>query len=169
MKAWARESWPAILIASLAILYCGIEWVGAHSIDGNTICSASHIQDRAEFHQMVRNLAQALTSHCAAAKSRLVLFDDSEIALPYLLNGQSSNQLGSCELVRETRVTPFDSRTLHSCAVLLVQEIHPPRPEQYADMSHFSEAYGMNWAIANHWRSSRKNFGYLLLAPGGCA
>ncbi len=169
MKALARESWPAILIASLAILYCGIEWVGAHSIGGNTICSATRIQDRADFHQLVRNLAQALTSRCAAAKSRLVVFDDSEVALPYLLNGQSSNQFGSCELIRATRVTPVDSHTLHSCAVLLVEEIHPPRPEQYADMSRFSEAYGTNWAIADQWQSSRKNFGYLLLAPNGCA
>lgn len=169
MNARLRQSWPALLIASLAFLYCGIEWAAAHSIGGNTIDSAARFHDRADFHLLVRNLAETLTSQCAAAQPRLVLFDDSEVALPYLLSGRSSNQLGSCTLIRATRVTPFDAHTLNSCAVLLVEEIHPPHSEQYADMSHLTEAYGANWAVAGQWRSSRKNFGYLLLAHTGCA
>jgi len=169
MNARLRQSWPAILIASLAILYCGMEWAAAHSIGGNTIDSAFRFQDRADFHQLVRNLAAALTSECASAKPRLILFDDSEVAVPYLLSGRSSNQLGSCTLIRATRATPFDAHTLSGCAVVLVEEIHPPRPEQYTDMSHFREAYGANWIVVDQWRSSRDNFGYLLFTRSGCA
>jgi len=169
MHARVRQSWPAILIASLALLYCGMEWAAAHSIGGSTIDSATRLQDRADFHQLVRNLTESLASQCAAAEPRLVLFDDSEVALPYLLSDRSSNQIGSCTLIRATRVTPFDAHTLNGCAVLLVVEIHPPHAEQYADMSHFREAYGSNWTIADHWQSSRKNFGYLLFTHSGCA
>ncbi len=119
------------LLYCAAILYFIVEWVGASTIVGSKIFSTTRLKDRTAYEAMVASISANAQRLCGEGGARILLFDDTDSVSGYLALKRDAaghaDMLGSCQVVRETQVTPFTTKQVDACDVLWVREFTPPK------------------------------------------
>jgi hypothetical protein len=157
------------LLATAAILYCLVQWIGAHRIDGSEIFSNRRDIERTNLNSIFQQLSAGLNHACATGPSRTVIFDDSDVLLPYILPATGENSIGRCKLIRETNVTPLTEASRTDCSAIRVIEytpfmrklqpslaVDPPPPDR------------QNWTQLFRWISPQNDLGVALFQRKGC-
>jgi hypothetical protein len=157
---------PKIIFGTLAILYCCVQWVGAHSIMGNTIFAAHRVEERSDLELTIQQLQNELTLQCTSGNLRRVLFDDGDVLLPYIVSNLDRPSLGQCELVRSTNVTPFPL-TVHRCDTLVVREYTLAQQKQGLSQT-LKPYYPGDWLEVSRWVSPQASAAFALFRPAGC-
>jgi hypothetical protein len=157
------------LLAAAAILYCLVQWTAAHRMDGSAIFSSRRQTERANLNNIFQQLSAGLNQACATGPARTVIFDDSDVLLPYILPATGDISIGHCQLIRETDVTPFSEASLTNCSAIRVIEytpfmrklqpslaLAPPPPDR------------QNWTQLFRWISPQNDLGVALFQRKGC-
>jgi hypothetical protein len=157
------------LLATAAILYCLVQWTGSRRMDGSDIFSERRKTERASLNTIFEQLSAGLQQTCATGPARRVIFDDSDVLLPYVLPATGDTSIGRCELIRETNVTPIAEASLTDCSAIRVIEytpfmrklqpslaLEPPPPDR------------QNWAQLFRWTSPQNDLGVALFRRKGC-
>jgi hypothetical protein len=157
------------ILATAAILYCLVQWTGAHRMDGSAIFSNRRSSERANLNSIFKQLSAELNQTCATGPARSVIFDDSDVLLPYILPSNGDTSIGHCELIRETNVTPLSEASRTDCSAIRVIEytpfmrklqpslaLEPPPPDR------------QNWTQVFRWISPQNDLGVALFQRKGC-
>jgi hypothetical protein len=157
------------LLATAAVLYCLAQWSGTHRMGGSAIFSERRKTERANLNTIFQQLSAGLKQTCATGPARRVIFDDSDVLLPYVLPATGDTSLGSCQLIRETNVTPISEASLTDCSAIRVIEytpfmrklqpslaLEPPPPDR------------QNWTQLFRWTSPQNDIGVALFRRKGC-
>jgi hypothetical protein len=157
------------LLATAAILYCLVQWTGARHIEGSTIFSNRRETERANLNTISEQLSADLKQTCATGPARTVIFDDSDVLLPYVLSATGDASIGRCQLIRETNVTPLSEASRTVCSAIRVIEytpfmrklqpslaLDPPPPDR------------QNWTQLFRWASPQNDLGVALFQRKGC-
>jgi hypothetical protein len=149
------------LPSAVAILYFGVQWLGASTMGGCRIFSLSMGADRADFAMMVNQISTAARVYCTSISPQAILFGDEDVVTPYIVG--VADPLGHCEVVRSTRVTPFTDAEVEGCGNLLVAEFSPPQSE---DLKHRIETdldgQARQWAELDRWASGDGRYGFTI-------
>jgi hypothetical protein len=166
-RPYKKPGFRAVLLAGIAILYCATQWIGARTIMGSTIFSTQRAADSGDMLALTTTLERDLAGKCASGDTRKIIFDDSDVFLPYVLSIASSDTFSRCELIRETRVTPFTDESL-DCKTLGVKELTATIHSANHDFTVFHSQYPGHWTEISQWKSTRGLFGYALFRPASC-
>jgi hypothetical protein len=120
IKAFRLTKSP--LVVALGLFALG-QWTLGRRIGGHTIFTPQSKQIRADFSAFHRALAAQIRDSCASGAIHSIFFEDSDIALPYLVNGAIPQR--GCAIVRETLVTPTDPSETLRCSSLFIWELYP--------------------------------------------
>lgn len=157
------------LLATAAVLYCLVQWTSAHRMGGSTIFSERRETERANLNSIFKQLSAGLKQTCATGPARAVIFDDSDVLLPYVLPATGDTSIGHCQLIRETNVTPLSEASRTDCSAIRVIEytpfmrnlqpslaLEPPPPDR------------QNWTQLFRWTSPQNDLGVALFRRKGC-
>jgi hypothetical protein len=164
---------PAItaqkLLTAAAIIFLLVQWTGTHRMDGSTIFSDRRETERANLNSIFEQLSAGLKQTCATGRARRVIFDDSDVLLPYILPANNDGTIGRCQLIRETNVTPLSEASRTDCSAIRVIEytpfmrklqpslaLEPPPPDR------------QNWNQLYRWTSPQNDLGVALFQRKGC-
>lgn len=148
-----------------AILYFGVQWMGASTIVRNKIFVSSRNADRAEFASMVSVMSENAQRTCGAHVPRKLLFADGDIVVPYLQTVHDT--FGGCEIAREIVITPFSKSELEDCNTVFIREFSPsypyglavdPRRRGVSD----ARVEGIPWTEIERWTSNSGIFGFAM-------
>lgn len=162
MKAFLSQRVLQRSLIVITLLYACVEWRLAATISGSSIFSHRRNQEVKEFDGFVEEISKLVSSECSSGRTSAVLFDDEDVALPYVVN-RIVGRTG-CTVMRETAVTPFSASDLESCSTILVKEQHLPHvppakalPDQ--DRGLIAES---------HWASGSNSFSFSVYRKRGC-
>jgi hypothetical protein len=157
------------ILATAAVLYCLVQWTGAHRMDGSAIFSEQRKTERTNLKSILEQLSTGLKQTCATGPARTVIFDDSDVLLPYILPATGHASIGHCQLIRETNVTPLSEASRTDCSSIRVIEytpfmrklqpslaLEPPPPNR------------QNWTQLFRWVSPQNDLGVALFRRKGC-
>jgi hypothetical protein len=157
------------LLAAAAILFCLVQWTGAHRMEGSAIFSGRRETERANLNSIFKQLSAGLNQTCATGPPRTVIFDDSDVLLPYILPANRDASIGHCKLIRETNVTPLSEASRTDCSAIRVIEytpfmhklqpslaLDPPPPDR------------QNWTQLFRWISPQNDLGVALFRRKDC-
>jgi hypothetical protein len=118
--------------------------------------------DQADFADMVDRLSKAAYRACNTTVSNVLLFDDSESALPY--TEPKDDGLGGCATIRETNVTPFSKTEMDKCNVVYIREYEPSYAEANSDaaLQTYDSLQTSPWILIERWVSKDGRFGFAL-------
>ncbi len=117
--AQAQKKAPrAYVLICIGIIYAVGLWLGASRVGGMQIFSSTRTRDRNDFQAMVTEMSNTIRKKCSGP----VLFDDEDIATPYL--SIADEKIGDCQVIRETVVTPFTAAQLRSRSMLIDDRMH---------------------------------------------
>jgi hypothetical protein len=159
MSPGATNSKLFFVLPVLALLYFGMQWLGASSMGGCRIFSPTRKTDRADFAMLVNRLSAAARTDCASGPGRKLMFEDADVVTPYL--AEVAGPLRQCELVRITPVTLFTQAELEECGNLFVAGFSPPQPpylEQGFRTDPIVPAYP--WPVLDRWVSPDGRYGF---------
>jgi hypothetical protein len=145
-----------------AILYFLIQWKFASRIGPNKIFSASRKTDRIDFAVMIDSMSNAARRECNTGNLNTLLFNDSEIAAPYIET--KGDRLSGCTLIRETAVTPFSRIEMDNCNVIYIREYGPTYTDPSAEVAlRTDDTLPTNpWILLDRWVSNDGRFGFAL-------
>jgi hypothetical protein len=157
------------LLATAAVLYCLVQWTGAHRIEVSTIFSEQRKTERTNLKSIFEQLSAELKQTCATGPARIVIFDDDDALLPYVMPATGDASIGRCQLIRETNVTPLSEASRTDCSAIRVIEytpfmrqlqpslaLEPPPPNR------------QNWTQLFRWTSPQNDLGVALFQRKGC-
>lgn len=123
MSSLCEVHMPKSLLAVALGLFALGQWTLGRRIGGHTIFTHQSAQIRADFSAFHRALAAHIRDSCASGEIHSIFFEDSDIALPYLVNGAIPQK--GCAIVRETLITPTDTSKTLRCSSLFIWELYP--------------------------------------------
>jgi hypothetical protein len=162
MAFFSQRVLHAILIA-ITLLYAVAEWHLAATISGSSIFNRQRNQQTLEFRIFVDEISRQISSACASGRVTSVLFDDDDVALPYLINRNGEQR--RCTFTRETAVTPFGDSALGSCSTMLIVEQHLPHPPRGKSL--VIQDKGLT--TESHWASENGDFSFSVYSRRGCS
>jgi hypothetical protein len=111
-----------VLVAALSLFALG-QWTLGRRIAGHTIFTPERAQLLADFSAFRSALAARIRDSCASDEIQSIFFEDSDIAVPYLVN-EAIPQSG-CAVMRETVITPTNPSETLRCSSLFIWEVYP--------------------------------------------
>jgi hypothetical protein len=151
------------LLITITLLYGAAEWRLARTISGSSIFTNRRDQERSEFRNFTVALLTKASDECDSGRVKTILFDDNDVALPYIINQTLS--LRSCTVVRETAVTPFSAADLASCSTILIVEQHLPK----APSSKLPREQERGLVAILKWTSENDNFSFVVYQNPNCS
>jgi hypothetical protein len=152
VSIYRNPAYRTISWGILAVSYCLVQWGASRTITGNTIYSRHRQEDRKDITVLIEKLQLELGQRCATGEIQHVLFDDTDVFLPYIVPAAGS-PLGRCELIRDTHVTPF-SRPISGCETVRVQEL-TPLMRTNGSFFEWGPHYPGRWTEVSRWCHSR--------------
>jgi hypothetical protein len=162
MKAFLSRQVLQRSLITITLLYACVEWRLAAKISGSSIFSHRRSQEIKEFDSFVEEIAKRVSSECTSGRTSTVLFDDDDVALPYLVNRIARQ--APCTVGRETAVTPFSASELDSCSTILIKEQHLPHVPP--DKAPPVQDRGL--IAESHWASGSNGFSFSVYRRRGC-
>ncbi|MGD0736686.1 MAG: hypothetical protein ABR976_16265 [Terracidiphilus sp.] len=161
MSFAAKNSKSIVVLSVIAVVYFGVQWLGASSIGRCRIFSSTAGTDRADYAAMINQFSNAAGIACASPSSRTILFEDEDVITPYFVSADGT--LGHCNVARLTRVTPLTDAEAEACGNLLVTEITPPGPQNlnYKPMPNPNFARHQ-WVRIDRWFSADGRYGFTI-------
>jgi hypothetical protein len=157
------------LLGTAALFFCLAQWVGAHRMEGSAIFSERRATELTDLNSMFQQLSNGLKQTCTTGPPRKVIFDDSDVLLPYVLPATGDASIGRCELIRETNVTPISEGSLTDCSAIRVIEYTPfMRKLQPSLALEAPPPDRQNWTQLFRWTSPENNLGFALFQRMGC-
>ncbi len=161
MSLAAKNSKSIFALSVVAVVYFGVQWVGASSIGRCRIFSSTARADRADYAAMVNQFSTASGMACASGSPRTILFEDEDVITPYFVGADGT--LGRCNVARLTPVTPLTEAEAETCGNLLVTEITPPGPQNlnYRPIPNPNFARHL-WIEIDRWFSADGRYGFTI-------
>ncbi len=168
-KPAPRRSIAVLVLSIAALLYCGIQWLGASTIGGNKIFSSSMAADREDFRKMGDAISSYAREACVSTAPDwqgpdkqgpdTILFDDEDVASPYLVD--ADYKVGGCKMVHETSVTLFTNAEMEDCHTVLVRELVPPRSEPREHRMEIDPTReSLGWTELKRWMTNDARYGF---------
>jgi hypothetical protein len=156
------------VLAVTALLYCVSLWVGARSMERNVIFSSTEQRERTAIEMATKQLSSSILQLCSTGPVRQIVFDDSDVLLPYLLPITGETPL-RCKLVRETNVTPFAETPISDCSTIRVREYTSVMRGIPPTLMLGLKPYGKTpWRQFSSWISAYNDYGFALFVRPDC-
>jgi hypothetical protein len=156
------------LLATVAVLYCIVQWVGARSMEGNRIFSPHEQEARRNTEISAEQLLHSIKQICTAGLERRIVFDDNDFILPYILSMAGESAFNRCTLVRETNVTLLSEASNEDCRTIRVREFTNLIGEIPVSPILRFQTHKGPWKEISHWTSPDNDFGFALFRRPAC-
>jgi len=164
MNSGARRVWQGCLAGAVCLFALG-QWTLGRRIGGHTIFTPQREEIRTDFAVFRNALAAQIRNSCASGNVQSIYFEDSDIAVPYLVSGAIPQR--GCTVVRETVITPTDPSKTLRCSSLFIWEVYPsawaaqPFPPQLGSLA-------KSISPVAHWSSPDGMYSFTAYEETGC-
>ena len=156
------------LLATVALLYCIVQWVGARSMEGNKIFSPREQEARRNIEISTEQLLHSIKEICASGLERRIVFDDNDVILPYALSMTGESAFNRCKLVRETNVTLLPEASNEDCRTIRVREYTYVMREIPVSRILRFQTHNEPWKEISRWISPDNDLGFALFRRSAC-